>query len=96
MSNNYLAAVDNISKQPNQRAASDGDRLLINAHLKESFSERSGAETVKTRIYKENTPFLIVYALIASMGMFQLGYVYTATNQTAAVLDVQFDLKYSD
>jgi len=26
------------------------------------------------------------------MGMFQLGYVYTATNQTASTLDVQFGL----
>jgi hypothetical protein len=33
-----------------------------------------------------------MYALIASMGMFQLGYVYTAANQTAAILDQQFDI----
>ena len=32
------------------------------------------------KVFKVNYSFLILYALIASMGMFQLGYVYTAAN----------------
>ena len=42
--------------------------------------------------FKANYRSLCLSALIASMGMFQLGYVYTATNQTASVLDAQFGL----
>ncbi len=35
----------------------------------------------------------MIYALIASMGMFQLGYVYTAANQAYSVLDIKFGIQ---
>jgi len=45
-----------------------------------------------TSAFKVNYGFLMVFALVASLGIFQLGYVLAANNQAATVLDVEFGL----
>eukprot|EP00347_Sterkiella_histriomuscorum_P013305 403365224 len=44
------------------------------------------------KIYKANIGFLCLFAFVASLGIFQLGYVLTANNQVSPILDVQFGL----
>lgn len=45
---------------------------------------------------KVNYGFLTVYALVASLGIFQLGYVLAANNQVSSILDVEFNLSMSE
>ncbi|CDW72682.1 sugar transporter family protein [Stylonychia lemnae] len=47
---------------------------------------------LERRIFKVNYGFLCFFAMIAGMGIFQLGYVLTANNQVSPILDIQFNL----
>lgn len=46
--------------------------------------------------YKANIGYLCFFAMIASLGIFQLGYVLTANNQVSPILDVWFDLESNE
>ena len=69
----------------------DGKELLvpIGHGIQVTGSEIGEQQRTSFRV---NYPFLCLYALIASMGMFQLGYVYTAANQCYSVLDIKFGI----
>ncbi|CDW78529.1 sugar transporter family protein [Stylonychia lemnae] len=46
----------------------------------------------KQKIFKVNYSFIVLYVLIASLGVVQLGMVLSANNQVSAVFDEQFGL----